>query len=140
MDFFSGGLAKKPKRRASKGQVRALNKFAILACVGLVLGLSGCSQAPKDNVKACEIQHQIYTEGLALKTVDASSFERFVSLSKEAEALAEPELALELGYQTDFFTALADPNTQQGWTPSQEMNTAKVRLGDICRTYGFTFD
>lgn len=117
-----------------------MKKIVALPILALTIVLSGCSQTPKDNVKACEIQHEIYTQGMASKGWDLEQTKRFIEMSQEAESIAEPDLALELGYQTDFLKILIDPNTQQDWTPSQEMNNAKKRIGDICRSVGFTFD
>ena len=117
-----------------------MNKVAILAVIALTIGVSGCSQTPKDNVKACEIQYEIFTQGLAETAQVSDLLGTFIAKSQEAEAIAEPELALHLGYQTDFFKILADPTTQQDWTPSQEMNTAKTRIGEICRSLGFKFE
>lgn len=117
-----------------------MKKAAILTVVALTIAVSGCSQAPKDDVKACAIQFEIFTQGLAATGNISDLTETFITKSQEAEAIAEPELALHLGYQTDFFKILADPTTQQGWTPSQEMNTAKTRIGEICRSLGFKFE
>lgn len=117
-----------------------MKKIAILVALSLSMGLSGCAQTPKDNVKACEIQSEIYRQGMAAKSFDANLVGRWATLSEEAGSMAEPELALQLAYQTDFFRALADPNTPEGWSPSREMTAANALVGDICRTYGFTFD
>lgn len=117
-----------------------VEKKVALPIFALTIVLSGCSQTPKDNVKACEIQHEIYTQAMASKGWDLEQTKRFIEMSQEAESIAEPDLAFELDYQTKFLKILADPNTQQGWTPSEEMGNSSKRIGDICRSFGFKFD
>jgi hypothetical protein len=109
--------------------------LAVTFCVA-VLALSGCASAPKDNVKACEIQRDLINLALAETGQLTDLNDTFIAMSQESESMADSELALHLAYQIDFFKAVADPTTQQGWTPSQEMNTARTRVAEICRSLG----
>lgn len=106
----------------------------------VVLLLTGCSSVSKDNTQACDAQIEIYNKASGTESFSLEVAGELAALSRKATELAEPDLALQLSYQTDFMDAMADPKTKQGWTPSQEMNNATKQIGEICRSLGFTFD
>lgn len=124
--------------------VANMKKTLIAGLAIACLALSACSAAviplaEKSTLKACQLQSELVAFGLDASNIGRETYEKLHVMSVEIANTAEDDVAIQFWYQSDFFKALADPNTQSGWEPSQEMAKANSEIAKICKTFGITF-
>jgi len=138
-------LFKLSKSKFQQKKGHKLKSYFGIAVVALTLTLAACSPAAvetKSTLKACELQKELHESSFSnIKNGNTTPefFEEVLSKSLVIAQTAEEVDALPFDYQSDFFAALADPNTPADWEPSQEMADSSLEIALICQTYGILF-